>query len=174
MIAKDEKAETLWVFHPLWGCSPVAPGNHSLLLSLGPGCCNVSVITSESFLKPCFIISSHLHLTPGNYGSCNPTDCSPPGSSVHEILQARTLEWGVIPFSRGSSFSRDPTQLSHIAGTLYHLSHQEASILIGQTLISNISSMYKRLGRSWGWLSPWHFFWYNYVGGSGEEEANHS
>ena len=25
-------------------------------------------------------------------------------SSVHEILQARTLEWGVIPFSRGSSF----------------------------------------------------------------------
>ena len=34
---------------------------------------------------------------------CNPMDCSPPGSSVHGILQARLLEWVVIPFSRGSS-----------------------------------------------------------------------
>ena len=34
---------------------------------------------------------------------CDPMDCSPPGSSVHGILQARTLEWVVIPFSRGSS-----------------------------------------------------------------------
>ena len=31
---------------------------------------------------------------------CNPMDCSPPGSSVHGILQARTLEWVGIPFSR--------------------------------------------------------------------------
>ena len=30
---------------------------------------------------------------------CNPMDCSPPGSSVHEILQARTLEWLAISFS---------------------------------------------------------------------------
>ena len=34
---------------------------------------------------------------------CNPMDCSPPGSSVHEILQARILEWVAIPFSWGSS-----------------------------------------------------------------------
>ena len=33
---------------------------------------------------------------------CNSMDCSPPGSSVHEILQARILEWVVIPFSRES------------------------------------------------------------------------
>ena len=32
---------------------------------------------------------------------CNPMDCSPPGSSVHRILQARILEWLAIPFSRG-------------------------------------------------------------------------
>ena len=31
---------------------------------------------------------------------CDPTDCSPPGSSVHRILQARILEWAAIPFSR--------------------------------------------------------------------------
>ena len=34
---------------------------------------------------------------------CDPLDCSPPGSSVHRILQARTLGQGVVPFSRGSS-----------------------------------------------------------------------
>ena len=34
---------------------------------------------------------------------CNPIDCSPPGSSVHGILQARILEWVAIPFLRGSS-----------------------------------------------------------------------
>ena len=32
-----------------------------------------------------------------------PMDCSPPGSSVHGILQARILEGVAIPFSRGSS-----------------------------------------------------------------------
>ena len=30
---------------------------------------------------------------------CDPRDCSPPGSSVHEIFQARVLEWGAIAFS---------------------------------------------------------------------------
>ena len=35
-----------------------------------------------------------------------------PGSSVHGILQARILEWVVIPFSRGSSQPREQTQVS--------------------------------------------------------------
>ena len=34
---------------------------------------------------------------------CNPMDCSPPGSCVHGILQARILEWVAMPSSRGSS-----------------------------------------------------------------------
>ena len=37
----------------------------------------------------------------------NPMDSSPPGSSVHGILQARILEWAAISFSRGSSQPRD-------------------------------------------------------------------
>ena len=37
---------------------------------------------------------------------CDPRDCSPPGSSVHGILQARILEWVDIPFSRGSSLTQ--------------------------------------------------------------------
>ena len=47
---------------------------------------------------------------------CSPMDWSPPGSSVHRLLQARKLEWGAISFSRGSSQPRDQTQVSHIAG----------------------------------------------------------
>ena len=34
---------------------------------------------------------------------CSPMNCSWPGSSVHGVLQARTLEWVAIPFSRESS-----------------------------------------------------------------------
>ena len=43
---------------------------------------------------------------------CDPMDCSPPGSSVHEILQARILEWVAKPFSRESSWLRDWSQVS--------------------------------------------------------------
>ena len=49
----------------------------------------------------------------------DPMDCSPPGSSVHGILQARTLEWVAIPFSRGSSQPRDWTWVSCIAGRFF-------------------------------------------------------
>ena len=52
---------------------------------------------------------------------CNPVDCSPPGSSVHEILQARILEWVAISFSRGSFQPRDRTQVSRIAGRHFNL-----------------------------------------------------
>ena len=50
---------------------------------------------------------------------CNPMDCSPPGFSVHGILQARILEWITIPFSRGSSQPRDQTWVSCTAGRLF-------------------------------------------------------
>ena len=49
----------------------------------------------------------------------NSMDCSPPGSSVHGILQARILEWVAIPFSRGSSGPIDETQVSCIAGRFF-------------------------------------------------------
>ena len=53
--------------------------------------------------------------------SCDPMDCSPPGSSVHGILQARVLEWVAISFSRESSWPRDQTQFPHIAGGCFTL-----------------------------------------------------
>ena len=45
----------------------------------------------------------------------DPMDCSPPGSSVHGILQARILEWVAISSSRASSPSRDPIFLSYVS-----------------------------------------------------------
>ena len=50
---------------------------------------------------------------------CNPMDCSPPGSSVHGIFQARILEWIAISFSRESSQPRDQTWVSCIAGRVF-------------------------------------------------------
>ena len=46
---------------------------------------------------------------------CYPVDCSLLGSFAREILQARILEWVAMPFSMGSSQTRDQTQVSHIA-----------------------------------------------------------
>ena len=44
------------------------------------------------------VLVIHLYLT-----LCHPMECSPQGSSVDGILQARILEWVAIPFSRGSA-----------------------------------------------------------------------
>ena len=59
-----------------------------------------------------FVTQSYLTL-------CDPMDCSPPGSSVHGILQPRILEWVTISFSKGSSQPRHRTLVSYIAGRLF-------------------------------------------------------
>ena len=65
---------------------------------------------------------------------CNRMDCSPLGSSVHGILQAKILEWAAIHFSRGSSWPRDQICISCIADrflfyfNFYHLSHQGSPV----------------------------------------------
>ena len=57
----------------------------------------------------CCCLVAKSSLTP-----CDPKDCSPPGSSVHGISQARILEWAAISFSRGLSQPRDQTRISCI------------------------------------------------------------
>ena len=52
---------------------------------------------------------------------CDPVGCSLPGSSIRGILQAKTLEWVAIFFSRGSSQPRDRTGVSCIAGRCFTL-----------------------------------------------------
>ena len=64
----------------------------------------------------CAQLLSHVKL-------CNPINCSPPGSSVHEIFQARILEWVAISSSRGSSQQGSNLCLLHLLywqQMLYH------------------------------------------------------
>ena len=75
---------------------------HKITLYIGYGYGEVEVLVAQSCLT-----------------LCNTMDCSPPGSSLHGILQARRLEWVTIPFSRRSSQPRDQTQVSHIAGGFF-------------------------------------------------------
>ena len=53
---------------------------------------------NQSINQPMYVLCTQLHLT-----LCNPMDCSPPGSSVHGILQGKILEKEYISFSKGSS-----------------------------------------------------------------------
>ena len=50
---------------------------------------------------------------------CDPMYCSPPGPSVHGILQAKILKWIAIPFSRGSSWPRDRIQVFCFTGRFF-------------------------------------------------------
>ena len=67
---------------------------------------------------------------------CNPVDCSPPGSSVHGISQARILEWTAISSSRRNSWPKDRTCVSCIGRQiLYHSATWETHIDIIPTII---------------------------------------
>ena len=56
------------------------------------------------FLLQCMKVESESEVAQSCPTLSNPMDCSPPGSSVHGILQARIPEWVAIPFSRESCF----------------------------------------------------------------------
>ena len=51
------------------------------------------------FLLQCMKVKSESEVAQSCPTPSNPMDCSPPGSSVHGIFQARVLEWGAIAFS---------------------------------------------------------------------------
>ena len=68
--------------------------------------CYLSISSASSFFL--WSESKHVsHLVCLTLGG--PVDCSPPGSSVHGILQARMLEWVAMPSSRRTSWPRDGT-----------------------------------------------------------------
>ena len=82
-----------------------------------------SPISSVLFLCVCLVAQWYLTL-------CSPTDCSPSGSSVHRISQARILEWVAISSSRVYSWARDKTCISCVScigrQILYHCTTWEA------------------------------------------------
>ena len=88
---------------------------------------------------------------------CNPVDCSPPGSTVHGILQARILESVAIIFSRGSSQPRSPAlQVDSLLSQPLvkpYLSHQGATIstpfLLIVAVFTRKGSTFFGLGGCW-------------------------
>ena len=82
-------------------------------------------------LELCFSVFANMHACVVScFRLCDPMDCSPPGSSVHGILQARILERFAISSSKGSSWCRDRTPISCYPCNscigqriLYHFSH---------------------------------------------------
>ena len=63
---------------------------------------------------------------------CDPMDGSPPGSSVHGILQARILEWAAMSSSRGPSRSRDRTRVSYSSSPGRRVLYQYCHLAYGQ------------------------------------------
>ena len=80
---------------------------------------------------------------------CNPMEYSPPGSSVHGTLQARILEWVAIPFSRGSSWPRDQTQVSHISGWFFTIWATREALNTNEVLPNRFTCMSLE-GQTWG------------------------
>ena len=69
---------------------------------------------------------------------CDPMVCSLPGSFVHDILQARILEWVAMPFCRGSSQPRDGTLVSCTAGRFFTVwvTREAHTIQLGASVFS--------------------------------------
>ena len=91
---------------------------------------------------------------------CYPMHCSPPGSSVHEILQPWILEWAAMLSSRGSSRPRDGTRVSYITcigkQVLYHEHHLGSHHLRRQ--MTNALTVVVQSWQRLYMLSCWGFF----------------
>ena len=86
--------------------------------------------------------------------SCDCMNCSPPGSSVHGILQARILEWVAIAFSRGSFPSRDRTWAVCIAGRFFsNWATREAPVKHWLSVITSLNILRMEF------LYKWDFKW---------------
>ena len=80
---------------------------------------------------------------------CDPVDCSPPGSPVHRIFQARIPERGAMPSSRGSSRCRDQTCVSCIAGRFF----STGASLVAQK-VKHLPAVQETRVWSLGWEDP--------------------
>ena len=74
------------------------------------GCHSFQVLSADRWeLEMCSYIRACVLSSFSRVWLRDPMNCGPPGSSVHGILQARTLEWVVMPSSRQSTWHRDGT-----------------------------------------------------------------
>ena len=83
--------------------------------------------------------------------SC-PTLCDPMDYTVHEILQARILEWVAFPFSRGSSQPKDQAQVSCIAGRFFTRWTTREPKNTGVSSLSLLQGIFQTQESNWGLL----------------------
>ena len=92
---------------------------HKICIKIIPECSSVFLFRVFVIAFCCCCMHAQSYPT-----VCDPMDCSPPGSSVHGILQAGILEWVIMLSSRGSSQPWDQTCVSSISCTgrqvIYH------------------------------------------------------
>ena len=105
---------TAEILSPGVGITGPKPGAERSRIRRGRCSCSGGVVWTKNpdpstHSSCCFVTQLCLNL-------CDPMNCSPPGSSVHGILQERIVEWVAIPFCRGSSPPRDRTWVSCITG----------------------------------------------------------
>ena len=80
--------------------------------------------------------------------------CNPIDYTVHEILQARILEWVAVPLSRGSSQPRDQIQTSYIPGRFFtSWAKREAQNHTYRCFIYAYDCMYKDSTTEWLWFA---------------------
>ena len=124
----------------------------------------------------CMKVKSESELTQSCPTLCNPMDCSLPGSSIHEIFQARVLEWGAIAFSTGNQWDA-PKAATPATGigeqnrpNSYSQHHPTAIILQNNAVLHNTQPILQKLNElgyevllhppysSNLWPNDYHFF----------------
>ena len=126
-----------------------------------------------------FFWKPELNLETGKKNPSVPcSHCSPPGFSVHGILQERILEWVAIPFSRGSSQPRVWNWVSHDkSGFRNHFLSNSGDLKVTHILNQDCScSRNRSTSSSWWWfpgqpLEKNHSFWHVFHSDSFESEV---
>ena len=138
-------------------CIKMSPVNNGLKVTIGDtdeAVCQVSLWALISVCRLSEVLAAQSCLT-----LWDPMGCSPPGFSVHGILQARILEWVASPFSRGFSQPRSPilqadSLLSEPPGKPMRKLKTVANSLPPPPFRARVCFPFLSHGRSSGWFWP--------------------
>ena len=108
-----------WIKKMWYVCTHTHTHTHTHTMDYYSSIKRNKIVPISWFLPLWSSLSSQVSLTWTCLTLCDPIDYSPSGFSVHRISQARILEWVAISFSRGSSQSKNRTQVYHTSGRFF-------------------------------------------------------